>query len=63
MIKIRVRPLHHVRPAQAREYGVAAINRAVEGVTGETIVHLCFGYAALVKQKPDGYAFLPELER
>jgi 5-methyltetrahydropteroyltriglutamate--homocysteine methyltransferase len=48
-------PYMQARPDQAREYGVDALNRAVQGVAGETIVHLCFGYAALVKQKPTGY--------
>lgn len=55
-------PYMQARPDQARAYGVAAINRAVEGVSGTTVVHLCFGYAALVKNKPEGYSFLPELE-
>jgi 5-methyltetrahydropteroyltriglutamate--homocysteine methyltransferase len=41
---------------------VAAINRALEGVTGVTAVHLCFGYGSMVKNKPSGYSFLPELE-
>ena len=41
-----------------------AINRALEGITGATIVHLCFGYAAMVKtEKPNRYAFLDELRR
>jgi len=56
-------PYMQARPDQARAYGVDAINRAVEGVTGTTAVHLCFGYAALVKNKPPGYSFLPELAR
>jgi 5-methyltetrahydropteroyltriglutamate--homocysteine methyltransferase len=56
-------PYMQARPDQARAYGVDAINRAVEGVTGTTAVHLCFGYAALVKNKPAGYSFLPELAR
>ncbi|MDH7797914.1 MULTISPECIES: uroporphyrinogen decarboxylase family protein [unclassified Beijerinckia] len=56
-------PYMQARPDQARAYGVDAINRAVEGVKGTTGVHLCFGYAALVKNKPAGYSFLPELER
>ncbi len=55
-------PYMQARPDQARAYGVAAINRALEGVTGTTVVHLCFGYAALVKNKPEGYSFLTELE-
>ena len=50
-------------PAQAREYGVAVINRALEGIEGPTVVHLCFGYAHTVREKPSGYSFLPELER
>ena len=38
-----------------------AINRALQGIAGPTIVHLCFGYAAMVRNKPAGYAFLPQL--
>lgn len=40
---------------------MAAINRALEGIPGPTVVHLCFGYAQLVKEKPGEYRFLPEL--
>ena len=47
---------------KAREFGVAALDRALEGVSVPTIIHLCFGYAALVKNKPPEYAFLSELE-
>jgi 5-methyltetrahydropteroyltriglutamate--homocysteine methyltransferase len=54
-------PWLQARPEQARRYGVKAINRALEGVEGTTVVHLCFGYAALVTQKPSGYSFLPQL--
>ncbi|MEO3475638.1 5-methyltetrahydropteroyltriglutamate--homocysteine methyltransferase [Roseomonas sp. CAU 1739] len=54
-------PWLQARPEQAMRYGVKAINRALEGVMGTTIVHLCFGYAALVKEKPSGYSFLPQL--
>jgi len=50
------------RPEKARAYGVEALNRAVDGVGGTTAVHLCFGYAAMVRKKPSGYSFLPELE-
>ncbi|HXH83380.1 MAG TPA: 5-methyltetrahydropteroyltriglutamate--homocysteine methyltransferase, partial [Candidatus Tectomicrobia bacterium] len=50
-------------PERAREYGVAAIDRALEGVTVPTVVHLCFGYAHTVRDKPSGYSFLPELDR
>ena len=48
-------------PEEARRYAVAAINRALEGIAGTTVVHLCFGYAAMVDEKPSGYSFLPEL--
>ncbi|PYN02018.1 MAG: 5-methyltetrahydropteroyltriglutamate--homocysteine methyltransferase [Candidatus Rokuibacteriota bacterium] len=51
-------------PDRAREYGVAAIDRALEGIPGPTVVHLCFGYAHTVRdKKPSGYSYLPELER
>jgi 5-methyltetrahydropteroyltriglutamate--homocysteine methyltransferase len=55
-------PFLEAYPDKARAFGVAAINRAVEGVQGATAVHLCFGYGSMVKNKPAGYAFLPELE-
>lgn len=55
-------PWLQARHEQARKYGVKAINRALEGVKGTTALHICFGYAALVKEKPDGYNFLAELE-
>lgn len=49
-------------PDAAKRYAVKAINRALHGITVPTIVHLCFGYAAVVKgQKPTGYSFLPGL--
>lgn len=54
-------PWLQARPEQAKRYGVKAINRALEGVGGTTVVHLCFGYAALVTDKPSGYSFLPQL--
>lgn len=47
----------------AREFGIAAINKAVEGVGGTTGLHLCFGYAAVVKNKPGEYAILAELDQ
>ena len=51
------------RVEQAQKFGVKAINRALQGAAGTTAVHLCFGYAAVVKTKPaEGYSFLPELE-
>jgi len=56
-------PWMQARPEIAREYAVAAINRALSGAPGTTAVHLCFGYAAMIKDaKPSGYSFLPELE-
>jgi 5-methyltetrahydropteroyltriglutamate--homocysteine methyltransferase len=49
-------------PEAARCYAVPAINRALAGLTVPTALHLCFGYAAVVKhQKPTGYSFLPQL--
>ncbi|GAA0250594.1 uroporphyrinogen decarboxylase family protein [Cryptosporangium japonicum] len=54
-------PWLQARPEIAREFGVRALNRALEGVVGTTAVHLCFGYAALVHERPAGYSFLPEL--
>jgi 5-methyltetrahydropteroyltriglutamate--homocysteine methyltransferase len=54
-------PYLQARPDEARRYGVKAINRALAGVTGTTAVHLCFGYAAIIHERPEGYSFLPEL--
>jgi 5-methyltetrahydropteroyltriglutamate--homocysteine methyltransferase len=54
-------PYMQASPDRAREYGLKALNRALQGITGTTAVHLCFGYAALVHQRPSGYSFLPEL--
>jgi len=48
-------------PEEARRYAIPAINRALEGIAGTAVVHLCFGYAAMVDEKPSGYSFLPEL--
>src|SRR3954453_15922884 len=50
------------RPEKARAFAVAAINRALEDVTGTTALHTCFGYAHVVTDKPHGYPFLAELE-
>jgi 5-methyltetrahydropteroyltriglutamate--homocysteine methyltransferase len=55
-------PWMQQHPEKARQYGVKALNRALEGVHGTVAVHLCFGYAAVVHDKPSGYSFLPELE-
>jgi 5-methyltetrahydropteroyltriglutamate--homocysteine methyltransferase len=54
-------PWLQARPEKALRYGVKAINRALQGVPGTTVVHLCFGYASVVKNKPTGYSFLPQL--
>ena len=55
-------PWLQARPDRAARYGVKAINRALQGIPGTTVVHMCFGYAAAVKDKPTGYSFLPQLE-
>jgi len=55
-------PWMQQHPQKARQYGLKALNRALDGVTGTVAVHLCFGYAAVVHDKPSGYSFLPELE-
>ena len=54
-------PYLQARADEARRYGVKAINRALAGITGTTAVHLCFGYAAIIHDRPAGYSFLPEL--
>ena len=54
-------PYLQARPDEARRYGVRAINRALAAAAGTTAVHLCFGYAAIIHDRPAGYSFLPEL--
>ena len=54
-------PWVRTAPEKAERWGVQAINRALEGISGPRVVHLCFGYAAVVQDKPSGYGFLPEL--
>ena len=54
-------PYLQARPAKAREYGLQALNRALDGITQPTAVHLCFGYAAIIHERPSGYSFLSEL--
>jgi 5-methyltetrahydropteroyltriglutamate--homocysteine methyltransferase len=54
-------PYMQARPDKARQYGLTALNRALEGVKGTTCVHICFGYAAIIHERPSGYSFLPEL--
>jgi 5-methyltetrahydropteroyltriglutamate--homocysteine methyltransferase len=54
-------PYMQARPEKARQYGLKALNAALQGVKGVTAVHICFGYAAIIHQRPSGYSFLPEL--
>ena len=54
-------PYMQARPEPARAYGLEALNRALDGVGGTTAVHICFGYAAIIHERPSGYSFLPEL--
>jgi 5-methyltetrahydropteroyltriglutamate--homocysteine methyltransferase len=54
-------PYMQARPEEARAFGVEVLNRALDGVTGTTAVHICFGYAAIIHTRPTGYSFLPEL--
>jgi 5-methyltetrahydropteroyltriglutamate--homocysteine methyltransferase len=54
-------PYMQVEPDDARQYGVAAVQRALEGVSGTTAIHICFGYGVMVKGKPPRYDFLAEL--
>jgi 5-methyltetrahydropteroyltriglutamate--homocysteine methyltransferase len=56
-------PYMQARPEKARRYGVEALDRALDGIAGTTVVHICFGYAAIIHERPSGYSFLPELER
>jgi 5-methyltetrahydropteroyltriglutamate--homocysteine methyltransferase len=56
-------PWMQSRPQQARAYGLRALDCALDCVKGTTAVHICFGYAAVVKDKPSGYSFLSEFER
>jgi 5-methyltetrahydropteroyltriglutamate--homocysteine methyltransferase len=54
-------PYLQARPEAAKQYGVKVLNAALEGSAGPTAVHLCFGYAAIIHERPSGYSFLPEL--
>ena len=54
-------PYMQARPDAAREYGLEAVNAALAGITGQTALHICFGYAAIIHERPSGYSFLPEL--
>jgi 5-methyltetrahydropteroyltriglutamate--homocysteine methyltransferase len=54
-------PYMQARPEKARRYGLAALTRALDGISGTTAVHLCFGYAAIIHDRPPAYSFLAEL--
>ena len=54
-------PYMQARPEEARAFGLKALNQALDGVTGTTAVHICFGYAAIIHARPSGYSFLGEL--
>jgi 5-methyltetrahydropteroyltriglutamate--homocysteine methyltransferase len=54
-------PYMQARPDKARMYGLKALERALDGVRGTTALHICFGYAHLIHERPEGYNFLPEL--
>jgi 5-methyltetrahydropteroyltriglutamate--homocysteine methyltransferase len=55
-------PYMQARPDAARDYGLDVLRRAIDGIAGTTAVHICFGYAAIIHERPSGYSFLPELE-
>ena len=54
-------PWVRAAPEKAARYGIQAMNRALQGIAGPTVVHICLGYGHLVHNKPSGYAFLPQL--
>jgi 5-methyltetrahydropteroyltriglutamate--homocysteine methyltransferase len=54
-------PYMQARPDKARRYGLTALDQALSGAAGRTAVHICFGYAAIIHQRPEAYSFLPEL--
>ncbi|MFI5049263.1 MAG: 5-methyltetrahydropteroyltriglutamate--homocysteine methyltransferase [Gaiellales bacterium] len=55
-------PYMQARPEKARDHGIAALQRALDGIEGTTAVHICFGYAAIIHGRPSEYSFLPELD-
>jgi 5-methyltetrahydropteroyltriglutamate--homocysteine methyltransferase len=55
-------PYLQARPEPAKEYALGALNRALEGIEGDTVLHTCFGYAHIVKERLSGYPFLRELD-
>jgi len=54
-------PYMQARPDKARKIGLNGLKAALDGVTGTTAIHICFGYAAIIHVRPEGYSFLPEL--
>ena len=54
-------PYMQARPEAARDYGLDVLRRATDGIDGTTAIHICFGYAAIIHDRPSGYSFLPEL--
>jgi 5-methyltetrahydropteroyltriglutamate--homocysteine methyltransferase len=54
-------PYMQAYPEKAARFGLKALNKALEGITGATALHICFGYAALVPGRPAEYSFLTEL--
>jgi 5-methyltetrahydropteroyltriglutamate--homocysteine methyltransferase len=54
-------PYMQARPDKARQYGLRGLEAALDGVAGTTAIHICFGYAAIIHVRPEGYSFLPEL--
>jgi 5-methyltetrahydropteroyltriglutamate--homocysteine methyltransferase len=55
-------PYMQARAEKAKMFGVKVLDRALDGVTGTTAVHICFGYAAVIHNRPPAYSFLPEYE-
>jgi 5-methyltetrahydropteroyltriglutamate--homocysteine methyltransferase len=54
-------PYMQARPEAARSYGLDVLRHATDGIPGTTAIHICFGYAAIIHERPEGYSFLPEL--
>ena len=54
-------PYMQARPDAARDYGLDVLRHATDGIAGTIAIHICFGYAAIIHERPSGYSFLPEL--